>query len=198
MRFMPRIRHDPGKAAAGNVGSVLGKTHALDGAGAQNAPYTARHFLSHRSTNAALPYPLPHGLSLSFVTMHSAAALVFAAEVLLLDSDPARSFRSHKSGRRVRIYGTRSASRRSALALTSTVGIRGNKAAGTSQTEPEFAEPIQNITVPAGRKVTLACVVDNLNNYRVSALLPPIRDRDAAGGIKNSVLLRYWRALRVQ
>ncbi|XP_075749955.1 lachesin-like isoform X3 [Rhipicephalus microplus] len=46
--------------------------------------------------------------------------------------------------------------------------IRGNKATGTSQTEPEFAEPIQNITVPAGRKVTLACVVENLNNYRVA------------------------------
>ncbi|XP_054933250.1 lachesin-like isoform X3 [Dermacentor andersoni] len=54
------------------------------------------------------------------------------------------------------------------LVLLVPSGIRGNKAAGTSQTEPEFAEPIQNITVPAGRKVTLACVVDNLNNYRVA------------------------------
>ncbi|XP_075750088.1 lachesin-like isoform X2 [Rhipicephalus microplus] len=54
------------------------------------------------------------------------------------------------------------------LVLLVPSGIRGNKAAGTSQTEPEFAEPIQNITVPAGRKVTLACVVENLNNYRVA------------------------------
>ncbi|KAL1431212.1 hypothetical protein MTO96_014593 [Rhipicephalus appendiculatus] len=54
------------------------------------------------------------------------------------------------------------------LVLLVPSGIRGNKAAGTSQTEPEFAEPIQNITVPAGRKVSLACVVENLNNYRVA------------------------------
>ncbi|XP_075750002.1 lachesin-like isoform X2 [Rhipicephalus microplus] len=54
------------------------------------------------------------------------------------------------------------------LVLLVPSGIRGNKATGTSQTEPEFAEPIQNITVPAGRKVTLACVVENLNNYRVA------------------------------
>lgn len=48
-------------------------------------------------------------------------------------------------------------------------GARGNLSkTGGPQPEPEFAEPIQNITVPAGRKVTLACVVDNLNNYRVA------------------------------
>ncbi|KAH8038278.1 hypothetical protein HPB51_000438 [Rhipicephalus microplus] len=57
--------------------------------------------------------------------------------------------------------------RTSRATLEKRKGVRGNKAAGTSQTEPEFAEPIQNITVPAGRKVTLACVVENLNNYRV-------------------------------
>ncbi|XP_049269782.1 lachesin isoform X2 [Rhipicephalus sanguineus] len=38
----------------------------------------------------------------------------------------------------------------------------------TPHAEPLFAEPIQNITVPVGRKVTLSCVVDNLNNYRVA------------------------------
>ncbi|EEC12553.1 hypothetical protein IscW_ISCW009562 [Ixodes scapularis] len=52
-------------------------------------------------------------------------------------------------------------------------GTRSNPSK-ISQTEPEFAEPIQNITVPAGRKVTLACVVDNLNNYRVSQTAPNI------------------------
>nr|XP_042902023.1 neurotrimin [Parasteatoda tepidariorum] len=33
---------------------------------------------------------------------------------------------------------------------------------------PVFAEPIRNITVTAGRNVSLACVVDNLQNYRVA------------------------------
>lgn len=53
--------------------------------------------------------------------------------------------------------------------LVCLTGVRSNSSkAAVPQTEPEFAEPIQNITVPAGRKVTLACVVDNLNNYRVA------------------------------
>ncbi|XP_055939708.1 neurotrimin-like isoform X1 [Argiope bruennichi] len=34
--------------------------------------------------------------------------------------------------------------------------------------EPTFAEPIPNITVTAGRNVSLPCVVDNLQNYRVA------------------------------
>ncbi|GIY29104.1 hypothetical protein CDAR_556551 [Caerostris darwini] len=33
--------------------------------------------------------------------------------------------------------------------------------------EPEFAEPIPNVTVSAGRDVSLPCVVDNLGTYRV-------------------------------
>ncbi|GFT21804.1 hypothetical protein NPIL_487901 [Nephila pilipes] len=33
---------------------------------------------------------------------------------------------------------------------------------------PSFAEPIQNVTVAAGREVVLPCVVDNLGSYRVS------------------------------
>ncbi|GIX79471.1 hypothetical protein CEXT_631301 [Caerostris extrusa] len=32
--------------------------------------------------------------------------------------------------------------------------------------EPEFAEPIPNVTVSAGRDVSLPCVVDNLGTYR--------------------------------
>ncbi|XP_071037113.1 neurotrimin-like [Parasteatoda tepidariorum] len=35
-------------------------------------------------------------------------------------------------------------------------------------TEPAFAESIPNITVTAGRNVSLTCVVENLQNYRVA------------------------------
>lgn len=34
--------------------------------------------------------------------------------------------------------------------------------------EPEFAEAIPNVTVSAGRDVSLPCVVDNLGTFRVS------------------------------
>lgn len=34
--------------------------------------------------------------------------------------------------------------------------------------EPEFAEPIPNVTVSAGRDVSLPCVVDDLGTFRVS------------------------------
>lgn len=34
--------------------------------------------------------------------------------------------------------------------------------------EPEFTEIIENITVPAGRNVKLACSVKNLGSYKVS------------------------------
>lgn len=33
--------------------------------------------------------------------------------------------------------------------------------------EPEFAEPIPNVTIPVGRDVSLPCVVSNLGNYKV-------------------------------
>jgi hypothetical protein len=33
--------------------------------------------------------------------------------------------------------------------------------------EPEFTEQIENITVPAGRNVKLACSVKNLGTFRV-------------------------------
>jgi hypothetical protein len=33
--------------------------------------------------------------------------------------------------------------------------------------DPEFTEQIENITVPAGRNVKLACSVKNLGNYKV-------------------------------
>lgn len=34
--------------------------------------------------------------------------------------------------------------------------------------KPSFAEPIPNVTVSAGRDVSLPCVIENLGNYRVS------------------------------
>ena len=34
--------------------------------------------------------------------------------------------------------------------------------------EPEFTEVIENVTVPAGRNVKLACSVKNLGSYKVS------------------------------
>jgi hypothetical protein len=33
--------------------------------------------------------------------------------------------------------------------------------------DPEFTEQIENITVPAGRNVKLACSVKNLGSYKV-------------------------------
>lgn len=33
--------------------------------------------------------------------------------------------------------------------------------------DPEFTDVIENITVPAGRSVKLACSVKNLGNYKV-------------------------------
>jgi len=35
--------------------------------------------------------------------------------------------------------------------------------------DPEFTEQIENITVPAGRNVKLACSVKNLGTYKVGA-----------------------------
>lgn len=34
--------------------------------------------------------------------------------------------------------------------------------------EPEFTEVIENVTVPAGRNVKLACSVKNLGSFKVS------------------------------
>lgn len=40
---------------------------------------------------------------------------------------------------------------------------------------PRFAEEIQNVTVSVGRDALLACVVDNLRNYKVKHLVYGIR-----------------------
>lgn len=37
--------------------------------------------------------------------------------------------------------------------------------------DPEFTDIIENITVPAGRSVKLACSVKNLGNYKVSQIV---------------------------
>ena len=37
--------------------------------------------------------------------------------------------------------------------------------------EPEFTEVIENVTVPAGRNVKLACSVKNLGSYKVIYLI---------------------------
>ena len=36
------------------------------------------------------------------------------------------------------------------------------------EAEPEFSEPIQNVTVAIGRDAQLSCTVENLGTYRVS------------------------------
>lgn len=36
---------------------------------------------------------------------------------------------------------------------------------------PRFAEPIPNVTVTVGRDALLACVVDNLRNYKVNIII---------------------------
>ncbi|XP_055928972.1 lachesin-like isoform X2 [Argiope bruennichi] len=38
----------------------------------------------------------------------------------------------------------------------------------TNEVEPEFAEPIPNITIPVGRDIQLPCIVDNLGSYRAA------------------------------
>lgn len=37
--------------------------------------------------------------------------------------------------------------------------------------EPEFTDVIQNVTVPAGRSVRLACSVKNLGSYKVALIV---------------------------
>lgn len=39
------------------------------------------------------------------------------------------------------------------------------------EAEPEFSEPIQNVTVAIGRDAQLSCTVENLGTYRVSYYL---------------------------
>ncbi|XP_045133787.1 lachesin-like isoform X2 [Portunus trituberculatus] len=51
-----------------------------------------------------------------------------------------------------------------ALCLWAHVAMAG----GAMSEEPRFVEPIQNVTVAAGRDVKLSCVVDNLSTFKVA------------------------------
>ncbi|XP_050420542.1 lachesin-like [Adelges cooleyi] len=48
------------------------------------------------------------------------------------------------------------------------VALTAQTASVLSVLEPEFAEPIPNVTIPVGRDVSLPCVVSNLGNYKVA------------------------------
>uniref|UniRef100_A0A0P4W610 Ig-like domain-containing protein n=2 Tax=Scylla olivacea TaxID=85551 RepID=A0A0P4W610_SCYOL len=52
---------------------------------------------------------------------------------------------------------------------------------------PYFLEPISNVTVPAGRDVRLACVVDHLSNYKLAWIQ---QDRSAILTVGNHVITR--------
>lgn len=52
---------------------------------------------------------------------------------------------------------------------------------------PYFLEPISNVTMPAGRDVRLACVVDHLSNYKLAWIQ---RDRSAILTVGNHVITR--------
>ncbi|KAG8201009.1 hypothetical protein JTE90_021471 [Oedothorax gibbosus] len=56
--------------------------------------------------------------------------------------------------------------------------------------EPEFAEPIPNVTVSAGREVSLPCVVDNLGTFRVAWIHT---DRYTLLTLQNRVITRNSR-----
>ncbi|XP_063585782.1 peroxidasin homolog [Penaeus indicus] len=53
--------------------------------------------------------------------------------------------------------------------------------------KPQFLEPISNVTVPAGRDVRLACVVDHLGSYKLAWIQ---RDRSAILTVGNHVITR--------
>ncbi|XP_071518504.1 lachesin-like isoform X2 [Panulirus ornatus] len=57
----------------------------------------------------------------------------------------------------------------------------------TSGEMPYFLEPISNVTVPAGRDVRLACVVDHLGSYKLAWIQ---RDRSAILTVGNHVITR--------
>ncbi|GFR32586.1 protein CEPU-1 [Trichonephila clavata] len=55
-----------------------------------------------------------------------------------------------------------------AAAMTTSVVLSVATSPQEPSMEPEFAEPIPNVTVSAGRDVSLPCVVDNLGTFRVA------------------------------
>ncbi|XP_022170746.1 lachesin-like isoform X1 [Myzus persicae] len=52
--------------------------------------------------------------------------------------------------------------------VAAAVAIVSQMSSVLSVLEPEFAEPIPNVTIPVGRDVSLPCVVSNLGNYKVA------------------------------
>lgn len=57
----------------------------------------------------------------------------------------------------------------------------------TTIPDPEFVEPIGNITVPAGRNVKLACIVKDLGSFKVAWML---FDKSAILTVQNHVITR--------
>lgn len=52
-----------------------------------------------------------------------------------------------------------------------TINLMCDSCSGLGQTteqEPEFLQPLDNLTVSQGRDVSFTCVVNNLGQYRVS------------------------------
>ncbi|XP_069978481.1 neurotrimin-like [Penaeus vannamei] len=60
-------------------------------------------------------------------------------------------------------------------------------AGGALSEEPYFVEPIQNVTIAAGRDVKLSCVVDNLSTYKVAWIA---FDKSAILTVQDSVITR--------
>lgn len=61
---------------------------------------------------------------------------------------------------------------------------------GFSAFEPEFVEPITNVTVPIGRQATLACTVNHLGPYKVAWVKV---DTETILGIHHNVITRNYR-----
>jgi len=45
----------------------------------------------------------------------------------------------------------------------------------TTEQEPEFLQPLDNLTVTQGRDISFTCVVNNLGQYRVSLLAAALK-----------------------
>ncbi|KAG7310718.1 hypothetical protein JYU34_003523, partial [Plutella xylostella] len=50
--------------------------------------------------------------------------------------------------------------------VDTSTGLGDNTLTNSVVEEPEFTDVIQNVTVPAGRSVKLACSVKNLGSYK--------------------------------
>ncbi|XP_045594022.1 lachesin [Procambarus clarkii] len=73
------------------------------------------------------------------------------------------------------------------VALAALVSSTLLQVAAATKEKPYFLEPISNVTVPAGRDVRLACVVDHLGSYKLAWIQ---RDRSAILTVGNHVITR--------